>query len=165
VAAGTGLRPEELFGLHRADIDRERRRIHVRRRYTQRVLKDGTKTEAERFVPFGEKVLAALDSMPIRIDTPILFPAPRGGYIDLEKFRYREWTPALKAAGIPHRRVYDCRHTYISWNLAANVPVGKLAKMAGTSITQIEDTYSRFLQDDEARYGSALDSYGKAVGL
>jgi integrase len=164
-AAGTGLRPEELFGLRREDIDRERRRIHVRRRYTQRVLKDGCKTEAERFVPFGEKVLAALDAMPPRIDTPVLSPAPRGGYIDLEKFRYREWTPALKAAGIPHRRVNDLRHTYISWSLAAGVPVGKLSKMAGTSIIQIEDTYSRFLQGDEERYGSALDSFGLALGL
>jgi integrase len=75
-AAGTGLRPEELFGLRREDIDRERRRIHVRRRYTQRVLKPGTKTEAERFVPFGARVLAALDAMPVRIDTPVLSPPP-----------------------------------------------------------------------------------------
>lgn len=165
VAVGTGLRPEELYGLHRSDVDRERRVIHVQRRYTQLRLKQGCKTEASRFVPFGERVLAALDSMPPRIDTPILFPAPRGGYIDDNKFRYREWTPALKAAGIPHRRINDCRHTYISWSLAAGVPVGKLSKMAGTSIIQIEDTYSRFLQGDEERYGSALDSFGKAVGL
>ena len=50
-----------------------------------------------------------------RSDTPILFPAPRGGYIDLEKFRHREWAPALRAAGIQHRRVYDCRHTFAAW--------------------------------------------------
>jgi len=127
VAVGTGLRPEELFGLRREDIDRDRKRIHVRRRYTQRTLKQGCKTEAERFVPFGARVLAALDAMPVRIDTSVLFPAPRGGYIDLEKFRYREWTPALKAAGLRHRRIYDLRHTYASWSLAADVPPAKLA--------------------------------------
>jgi integrase len=103
--------------------------------------------------------------MPVRIDTPVLFPAPRGGYIDLEKFRYREWTPALRAAGIPHRRVNDLRHTYASWSLSADVPAAKLAKMMGTSIAQIEDTYHRFLREDEERYGTALDSYGMAVGL
>lgn len=163
VAAGTGLRPEELFGLHRADVDRENRRLHVRRRFTGGVVKPGTKTGAERFVPFGEKVLAALDALPARIDTLVLFPAPRGGYIDLEKFRHREWSPALRAAGIDHRRVYDLRHTYASWSLAADVPVAKLAKMMGTSIGQIEDTYHRFLKGDEARYGAALDSYGAAA--
>jgi integrase len=101
--------------------------------------------------------------MPARIDTLVLFPAPRGGYIDLEKFRHREWAPALRAAGIDHRRTYDLRHTYASWSLAADVPVAKLSKMMGTSIGQIEDTYHRFLKGDEARYGSALDSYGASA--
>jgi integrase len=156
------MRPEEFFALHRSDIDRDRMRIHVHRRYTRGVVKDGCKTETARFVPFGRKVLAALNSMPIRIDTPILFPAPRGGYVDLCKFRHMEWAPALKAADIPHRRIYDLRHTYASWSLAADVPVAKLAKMMGTSIGQIEDTYHGFLRDDEERYGAALDTFGVA---
>jgi hypothetical protein len=37
--------------------------------------------------------------------------------------------------------------------------------MMGTSIGQIEDTYHGFLRGDEERYGSALDSYGKAAAL
>jgi integrase len=163
LAAGTGLRPEEFFGLHRADVDRERMRLHVHRRFTRGVVKQGTKTESERFVPFGQKVLAAIDAMPVRIDTPILFPAPRGGYIDLCKFRFQEWKPALVAASLPHRRVYDLRHTYASWSLASDVPVAKLARMMGTSIGQIEETYHRWLRDDEERYGSALDTFGVAV--
>jgi integrase len=57
-------------------------------------------------------VLDALDAMPRRIETEILFPAPRGGYIDLERFRHREWTPALRAAGIDHRPVKAMRHTF-----------------------------------------------------
>jgi integrase len=122
------------------------------------MVKPASKTGAERFVPFGEKVLAALDSMTPRIDTPILFPAPRGGYIDLEKFRHREWAPALVAAGIAHRRVYDLRHTYASWALAMDVPPAKLALMMGTSIAQLEDTYHRFLKSDY-QYGAAVDGY------
>jgi hypothetical protein len=35
--------------------------------------------------------------------------------------------------------------------------------MMGTSIGQIEDTYHRFLRDDEERYGAALDTFGVAV--
>ena len=163
VAAGTGLRPEELFGLHRADVDKECGRIHVHRRATQGEVKPGTKTGGERFVPYGERVAAALESLPPRIDTPILFPAPRGGYIDVEKFRHREWVPALRAAGVAHRRLYDLRHSYASWQLAMGTPPAKLALMMGTSIAQLDDTYHRQLVSDDG-YGAAVDNFGKAVG-
>ncbi len=95
--------------------------------------------------------------------TPILFPAARGGYVNLDKFRFVEVAPALRAAGIAHRRVYDLRHTYISWSLAADVPVAKVARMAGTSIAQIESTYHRWPVGDEERYRAALDTFGMAV--
>jgi integrase len=101
VLVGTGLRPEELFGLNRADVDRDAGVLHVRRRWTGGVLKDGGKTDGStRSVPLRQRVVAAIDAMPRRIDTPVLFPAPRGGRIDLEKFRHREWTPARRAAGV-----------------------------------------------------------------
>src|SRR5262245_37593755 len=74
VMAGTGLRPEELFGLHRADVtfddDRRRGRLHIRRRFTGGLLKDGTKTKPERFVPFSARVYDALKAAPPLIDTP-----------------------------------------------------------------------------------------------
>src|SRR6476659_5350413 len=45
---------------------------------------------ALRTIPLRQVVVDALHAMPARIDTPALFPTPRGGYIDLEKFRHRE---------------------------------------------------------------------------
>jgi integrase len=42
-------------------------------------------------------------------------------YIEPNKWRQREWAPALRAAGIEHRRIYDLRHTYATWSLAAGV--------------------------------------------
>jgi integrase len=171
--AGTGLRPEEAFALHRADAEyatgaftpgdgRVRGRLRVRRRFTRSELKEGTKTGGERLVPFGERVERVLRSLPPRIDTLILFPAPRGGYIDADAFRNRAWVPALRGAGLDRRRVYDLRHTYASWQLAVDVPPAKLAKMMGTSITQLEDTYHRFLRSDE-QWGAAIDSFGGQV--
>ena len=116
VGVGTGLRPEELFGLHRTDVDRQAGLLHVRRRFTGGMVKEGGKTDGSvRSVPLRRRVLDALDAMPSRIDTPILFPAPRGGYIDGERFRHREWAPALRAAGVEHRRVNDMRDTFATW--------------------------------------------------
>jgi integrase len=170
VMGATGLRPEEAFGLHRSDIEYadttggDRGVIHVRRRFTRGVLKDGTKTGSERVVPFGGRVERALRSLPPRIDTPILFPAARGGYIDTDAFRNRVWLPALRAAGVAHHRLYDLRHTCISMQLAAGVPAAKVALMAGTSIAQLDATYSHLMRSDE-QLGAAIDRLiGQAVG-
>jgi integrase len=163
VLVGTGLRPEELWPLTRADVDREAGVLHVRRRFTQGVLKDGAKTDGSvRTVPLRKRVLDAIDAMPTRIDTPLLFPAPRGGFIDLEKFRHREWVPALKAAELEHRRVYDCRHTFATWAIESGVQLVHLAAIMGTSIRQIEDTYARWLPRTDAEIRAALDEYDNA---
>jgi integrase len=127
LAVGCGLRPEELFGLHRSDVDRANGVLRINRRYTGGLLKEGGKTDGSvRAIPLRGKVLDALDAMPKRIDTQILVPAIRGGYIDIERFRHREWTPALRAAGLDHRRIYDCRHTFATWAIA------KVASTSGT---------------------------------
>jgi integrase len=164
VGAGTGLRSEELFGLNRSDVDMEQRTLTVRRRYTQGVLKDGLKVGSERVVPFGQRVYEALKSLPPRLDSMALFPAPRGGHIDSEAFGRREWGPALRAAGIEHRNLYTLRHTAITWALEAGVPINVVAENAGTSIQQISDTYSRPTDDARMDAAQRIDNYGKAVG-
>jgi integrase len=165
LAVGTGLRPEEWIGLHRADVDRAARVLHVRRRFSGGELKEGGKTPGSvRTIPLRQVVLDALDGVPTRIDTPILFPAPRGGYIDLEKWRYREWAPALRAAGIPHRRIYDMRHTFATWAIeSGDVQLWYLARIMGTSVTQLEDTYARWLRRTDDQLRVAFDTYDAAL--
>jgi integrase len=59
-----------------------------------------------RAVPLQSMALAALEELPPRPDSPLVFPAPRGGYLDLRNFRNREWKPAQRELGIePIRRV------------------------------------------------------------
>jgi len=88
-----------------------------------------------------------------------LFPAARGGHIDLEKFRHREWAPAIRAAGIEHRRVYDCRHTFASWAIASGVQLFYLARIMGTSVAQIDATYGHLLPDSEEYLRGLLDTW------
>jgi integrase len=164
VLVGTGLRPEELFALERRDVDLREGVATVERVYSQGRLKEPRKsTRQRRRVPLRRRVVEAIEGMPPRIDSPLLFPAPRGGYVDLERFRYREWTPALRAAGIEHRRIYDCRHTFATWAIAGGMQLFYLARIMGTSVAQIDATYGHLLPDSEEYLRGLLDDYDDRV--
>ena len=159
-AVGTGLRPEEWLALERADIDRDARLVRVCKRYAGGELKQGTKTVPERSVPLRARVLEALDAMPHRIDTPLLFPAARGGHIEINKWRLREWYPALRAAGLAQRGIYTMRHTFATWAIEdSSIPLPQVATIMGTSIRELEDTYLRWLRRTDERLLAALDAY------
>ena len=54
--------------------------------------------------------------------------------MDIDNLRSRDWAPALKAAGPPHRRIYDMRHTFATWSLAAGMSIFTLSRRLGTSV-------------------------------
>jgi integrase len=87
-----------------------------------------------------------------------VFPAARGGYIALERFRERAWKPALRAAGIPHRRIYDLRHI-ATWSLAAGISLFTLSRRMGTSLAMIDATYGHLAPDAEEKERVLLDAY------
>jgi integrase len=103
--AATGLRPEEWQPLERQDIDRGQRLVNVLRTVSSGEVVELAKTNgARRQVALSRQALAALDALPARLDTPRLFPAPRGGLMDLDRFRSREWAPAIELPGGGDRR-------------------------------------------------------------
>jgi len=158
---GTGVRPEEAFGADWTAIDLQAGVFTVHKAYAKGRLKTYTKTErSRRRVPLRAKVVAALQTLPDR--EGIVFPSAGGGRIEINNFRSREWVPALKAAGIAHRRIYDMRHTFATWSLAAGMSIFTLARRMGTSVQMIDSTYGHLAQDAEDQDRGLLDAYDDA---
>jgi hypothetical protein len=51
------------------------------------------------------------------------------------------------------------RHTFVSEAIAAGIPTFEIARMAGTSVLQIEKTYGHLLADSVERGRVALDAF------
>lgn len=159
-AALTGLRPCEWMALERRDVDRQAGVVTVRRTVVDGKLKPYGKTDRSlRAVPLPARAAQALDEHPARLDTRILFPAVRGGPIALQPWRWREWNPALRAAGVEHRTPYAMRHTFASFSIAAGVSLFELSRLMGTSPAMLDKTYGHMLPDALDRARSALDSF------
>jgi len=164
-AAATGMRPEEWAALERQDVDRAAGVVRVARTHVEGRTKPYAKTSASvREVPLSARALAEIDAVPARLDTRLVFYGPRGRHVNLRNFRRREWHPALEAAGVPKRRIYDLRSTFASQALAAGVSVFELARIMGTSVRMIERHYGTLLQGSGDAIRGKLDAYLDRLG-
>jgi integrase len=120
--ADTGVRPEEWIPLEPTDVDEQARTVTIRRTYTEGKGLDefaGKTSGSSRTVPLSAAALAAYQSQRRRTpDSPIVFPAPRGGYLNLSNGRDRDWPSHARSrrrrAARPKRAL---RHAFATWFL------------------------------------------------
>lgn len=187
-AAETGLRPEEWIALERRDLDVTGRVVTVAQAFSDGRLKDAKTLGSHRRVPLTQRAVDALEALPPRLDTRLVFPAPRDGYLNLGNFRRRHWHPALESGGFVRcprsddhaakrigreyrcqepgcearasaHRIYDLRHTFASWALAANISMFELARFMGTSAKIIDQHYGHLVRESEDTVRAKLDAY------
>ncbi len=137
----------------------------VQRRFADGVLTPYPKTiGSRRRVPLTARALGALDRLPPRLDTKLVFPAARGGYIGLDGWRTHHRYPALEAAGIRQRGPYQLRHSFATEALAAGISIFELARVMGTSVKMIDRTYGHLARDSEQAIRARLDARDRRSG-
>jgi hypothetical protein len=89
------------------DVDEQAMTVTIRRTYTEgKGLEQfvGKTRGSIRTISLSEAAMAVYRSQRRRYpDSPLVFPAPRGGYLNLRNWRHRDWQPALEAAGLEQR--------------------------------------------------------------
>jgi integrase len=159
----TGLRWGEATALRACDIDFTRRRIDVRRAFSDvggKIVLGTPKSHLARTVPLP-RFLAAELAASIQGKTPddLVFTTISGSVVRSANWRQKVFLPARKQAGISDRfRIHDLRHTAAALMIQAGYPPKMLQEILGhASITTTLDLYGHLYPGDMDKYAARLD--------
>jgi integrase len=168
VAVGTGLRPNENFGLKRANVDLDARVIRVRQTFS-RFGEGGLKTSrSRRDVDLSEPVFEALLEHLAKGQSrstwlwpvSLLHPLPRSP----QQFSSKTWPAILKRAGVKHREFYQCRHTFATLLLSAGADWRYIADQMGhTDLTMLQKHYWKWRPGTIPR--PAIDAFTEVLSV
>jgi integrase len=171
LAAMTGLRKGELFGLEWPDVNLNEGTLAVRRALQELkgelIVKEPKTKAGRRVVSLGVEAIEALARRKQKaIDEgfdpsafPIVFPNTLGSHMRSSNFDDRVWYPIREAAGIPDSFVFhDLRHTQASLMLAAGVDLKVIQKRLGhRDFATTANTYSHLLKGAQNEAVSKMD--------
>jgi integrase len=168
VAAMTGLRQGELIALRWQDVDREARRIRVRRSHVLGEFDTPKSRRSERSVPLSRRVASELDGwrLETRWGSPedLVFAEPASGEVLRRGALMRRYRRALKAARIaPGHRFHDLRHTFGTAMAAAGVPMRTLQEWLGHRDLATTQRYADYAPNErevemvDRAFGEGLD--------
>jgi integrase len=112
-------------------------------------------------VSLQEPALAALRSLARPLNSSrLIFPAPAGGYIDLDNWRRRVWKKAISTSGLDYRPLYQMRHTFATLALAAGADLYWVSRQLGhENIRTTLKHYARFVPAVDERNVRLLDEF------
>lgn len=155
----TGCRTAEAIGLRWKHVDLGTGTVTISESMPKDLLGNGykrvrktTKTNNIRCFTVPPELLAMLTELkPTDVDPDeLIFLSPQGTVIDADNFRSRQWAKVLEAQGVPYRRLYTTRHTFVSHAIENGVPITGLAYLVGHRDTSmIVKTYGHMVNRPE----------------
>ena len=170
VLAYTGLRWGEATALRVCDVDFDRRRIDVRRAFSDvggRIVLGTPKSHRSRTVPIPRFVAVELAAaVEGKRPDELVFMMRGGSVVRLSNWRGAVFVPARSRASLSDRfRVHDLRHTAASLMIQAGYPPKMLQEIMGhASITTTLDLYGHLYPGEMDRYADRLDSAAGDAG-
>nr|WP_300312860.1 DUF3596 domain-containing protein [Halomonas sp.] len=193
LAIYTGLRPGEICGLAREDVDLESGCLTVRRSVTRRNQVKVPKTrqsrdrviwllppalEAARVLHEQTKDLkpetteVAITRHQSRTDTvtPLISPTIQARQPIINRWMNpHTWgvklTKLMKRADIRHRRPYQTRHTYACWSLTAHGNLAFIAKQMGhKDYSMLVKVYARWIDSESQDEAARIWTEMKKAG-
>jgi integrase len=177
--ADAGLRPGEACAMRWTDFGPVVSTLLIERTTDNTGRVKTTKTAETRSVDVSARLAAALTDLQASLEAEAML-AGRDG-ISPWVCQTRAGTPVrpnrvarifervLRAAGLPHFRLYDLRHTYASHPIAARAPIDYVAKQLGHSrLTTTLLYYARWFSKGDRRHIEEMERIrggGKASRL
>ena len=141
----TGCRPSEAVALQWKHITKGviKFRQAIVMSESGLVCKEGLKTQKKRDFPINAEVKEILQKIrpnSAKSDS-FIFPSPQGKFLDHHNFSNRAWKSILKKCGIPYRKSYQTRHTFITMCVEAHFNSTAIGRWTGTSAKMIDKHY------------------------
>ena len=158
----TGLRWGEATALRVCDIDFMRRRVDVRRAFSDvggKIVLGTPKSHLARTVPLPRFLAADLAaSVEGKNPDDLVFTTVSGSIVRSANWRQKVFLPARKQAGVSDRfRIHDLRHTAAALMIQAGYPPKMLQEILGhASITTTLDLYGHLYPGDMDKYADRL---------
>ncbi len=173
-AVQTGLRPSEQVALKWDAIDNDF--IYIECSRVRNIEKDDLKTEGStRRIGLRQNMLMTLDKqwgLTKKLGLPYVFITTKGLPIRQENLGKR-WRKAFFECQIRYRCMYETRHTFASWALAAGESPECVARTLGhVNTAMVYRTYGRYIpnltrhdgSEFERRYTDAINNEKKSLG-